>query len=167
MIRKMTVRTGAVAALLLAGAGGVALAHPHAEGEDGKRVERIIVIGDGPRGEHHGKAGEHEVRRVEIHRLDGDHRGGPGGPEVRRFEIHGGALADCDGGEKIVDDSAGDGDRKTKVIICTKGRPTAASAERLEQALARINDNDELSAEQKARIATALASAIDRARAAR
>ena len=152
------------AALLLAGAAGAAFAHPHPDGEgDGKRVERVVVIGDG----HDGKPGKHGVRRFELHRGDGDHHGKPGGPRVRRFEMHGGVLADCDGGEKIVDDSAGDGDKKTKVVICTKGRPTAASAERLEEALARINDNDELSAEAKARITTALKSAIDRARSAR
>jgi hypothetical protein len=79
-----------------------------------------------------------------------------------------GALADCDGGEKIVDESAEDGDKKTKVVICTKGdRPTAATAERIEKALARIRDNDELSDEQKARIETALRSAMERARTAR
>ena len=82
--------------------------------------------------------------------------------------MHGiGRLADCDGGEKIVDEQAGDDDKKTKVIICRKGARTAAEAERLEEALARINDNDHLSDEQKARIETALRSAIDRARSAR
>jgi hypothetical protein len=162
MIDKFTL--GAAGMLLLAGAAGAALAHPHPDGDgDGKRVERVIVIGDGAG--HHAKPGKHEVRRFELHRVDGD--GKPGGPRVRRFEMHGGALAHCDGGEKIVDDSAGDGDKKTKVVICTKGQPTAASAERLEEALARVTANDELSAEQKARIATALQSAIDRARSAR
>ena len=137
----------AAAAVLLAGAAGAALAHPHPDGErDGKKVERIVVIRDGAKGEHHGK---------------------PAGHRVRRFEIHGNGMVDCDGGEKIVDESAGDGDKKTKVIICTKGEPTAATAERLEDALARITANDDLSAEQKAKIATALRSAIDRARSAR
>lgn len=166
MTHKRILATGAAAALLLAGAAGAAFAHPHPDGEgDGKRVERIVIIGDGADSEHHAKPGEHGVRRFELHRVDGD--GKPGGPHVRRFEMHDGALAHCDGGEKIVDDSSGDGDRKTKVIICAKGQPTAASAERLEQALARITANDELSAEQKARIAIALKSAIDRARSAR
>lgn len=158
--------SGAAAALLLAGAAGAAFAHPHPEGdgdEDGKRVERVVVIGDG----HDGKRGKHEVRRFRIHRVDGGHHGKPGGPRVRRFEMHGDALGHCDGGRKIVDESSGDGDKKTKVVICTKGEPTAAHAERLEKALERINANNELSAEQKARIATALKSAIDRARSAR
>ncbi len=152
---------GAAASLLVAGA---AFAHPHPDGDgDGKRVERVVVIGDG----HGGKAGKDGVRRVRIHRVDGDGHGKPGGPRVRRFEMHGDALAHCDGGEKIVDDSAGEGDKKTKVVICTKGQPTAATAQRLEEALERVTANDELSAEQKARIATALQSAIDRARSAR
>ena len=63
----------------------------------------------------------------------------------------------------------GEGDgKKTKVVICTRGdRPTAATAERIEKALARIRNNDELSDEQKARIETALRSAMERARSAR
>jgi hypothetical protein len=154
---------GAAAALLLAGAGGAAFAHPHPEGDgDGKKVETFVVIRDGSGGEHHGKPGKHEVHRFVVHR-----DGAPGEPRVRTFEMHGGDLAGCEGGEKIVDESADEGDKKTKVIICTRGQPSAAGAQRLEEALARINDNDELSAEQKARITTALQSAIDRARSAR
>ena len=56
---------------------------------------------------------------------------------------------------------------RVAAIVCTKGEPTAASARRLEEALARIRANDDLSDEQKARITTALRSAIDRARSAR
>ena len=156
------------AAILATGAAGAAFAHPHPDGDgDGKKVERIVIIRDGAGGEAHGKPGKHKVRRVEIIGADGAHHGVPGEPGVRRFEMHGDVLAHCDGGEKIVDESADDGDRKTKVVICTKGQPTAATAVRLEEALARINSNDELSAEQKARITTALKSAIDRARSAR
>jgi rhodanese-related sulfurtransferase len=138
----------AAAALLLAGATGAAFAHPHPEGEgDGKTVERVVIIRDGKGGEH--RAGAADDRRVP------------------RFEIHGSGLADCDGGEKIVDESAGDGERKTKVVICTRGAPSGATAEHLEEALARIRTNDNLSDEQKAKIETALKSAIDRARSAR
>ena len=138
-------RFGAAAAVLLAGAAGAAFAHPHPDGDgDGNKVERVVIIRDGARGEH-----------------------GASDREVRRFEIHGANLAGCEGGEKIVDESAGDGDKQTKVIVCTKGVPTAATAERLEEALARITANDDLSDAQKARIETALRSAIDRARSAR
>jgi len=153
------------AALLLAGAGGAASAHPHPEGEgEGKKVERFVIIQDGKDGEHKGK---HErVRRFEIIR-DGKGEHHAGGPRVRRFEMHGsGPLIDCDGGEKI-EESAGEGDEKTKVIICRKGAPTAATAKHLEDALARIRANGHLSDEQKARIDSALRSAIDRARSTR
>ncbi len=132
------------AALLLVGAGGAALAHPHPDG-DGEKVKRVVIVHDGKSGGHHA-----------------------GGDRVRRFEMHDvGRLADCDGGEKLVDETGGDDGRKTKVIICRKGAATAAEADRLEDALARINDSDHLSDEQKARIETALRSAIERARSAR
>src|SRR5688500_2859106 len=156
----------AAAFLLLTGAGGAAFAHPHPDGDGEKRkVERVVVIHDGE-GERHKGKGE-RVRRFEIHR---DGKGGhhAGGPRVRRLEMHGsGRLIDCDGGEKIVDESADEGGKKTKVIICRKGAPTAATAKRLEDALARIRTNHHLSDEQKAKIETALRSAIDRARSTR
>ena len=153
------------ATLLLAGAGGAALAHPHPDDEsDGRKVERIVVIHDGKDGEHMGKS--ERVRRIEIIR-DGKGEHHAGGPRVRRFEMHGPRrLVDCDGGEKI-EESAGEGDGKTRVIICRKGAPTAATAKHLEDALARIRANGHLSDEQKARIDSALRSAIDRARSTR
>lgn len=157
----------AAAAFLLAGAGGAALAHPHPDGDGGK-VEKFVIVNGG--GEHHAKGqGKGErIRRVEIIR---DGKGGEhhaGSDRVRRVEMHGiGRLADCEGGEKIVDEQAGDGGKKTKIVICRMGAPTAADAKHLEDALARIGDNDHLSDEQKARIETALRSAIDRARSAR
>ena len=157
----------AAAALLIACTGAGAFAHPHPDGDEGERkVKRFVIVEDGKGSEHHGKG--KKVRRVEIIR-DGEHHAGHG-PRVRRFEMHGdGVLADCRGGEKIVEEGAESDGKKTKVIICTKGdgRPTAATAERIEKALARIRDNDELSAEQKARIETALRSAMERARSAR
>ena len=157
----------AAAALLLAGVGGAALAHPHPDGDgDRKRVKRFVIVEDGKGDGHHGKG--KRIRHVEILR-DGEHRGDGHGPRVRRFEMRGhGALVDCDGGEKIVEESGEEDGKKTKVVICTKGdRPTAATAERIEKALARIRNNDELSDEQKARIETALRSAMERARSAR
>ena len=158
-------RFGLAAVLLLAGASAAALAHPHPDGDGGKEVKRFVIIEDGKGDSHHGKS-DH-IRRVEIIR-DGEHHASGDGPKVRHFEMRGhGALVDCDGGEKIVDDSGEEGGKKTKVIICAKGKPTAATAERIEEALARIKSNDELSAEQKARIETALRSAMERARSAR
>ncbi len=155
----------AAAFLLLAGAGGAAFAHPHPDGDGERRkVERVVVVHDGEGDGHKGK-GE-RVRRFEVHR-DGKGEHHVRGPRVRRFEMHGGGrLIDCDGGEKI-EESAGDGDDKTRVIICRKGAPTAATAKHLEDALARIRANGHLSDEQKARIDSALRSAIDRARSTR
>ena len=153
------------AAVLLAGAGGAAFAHPHPDGErDGERTERIVIIGDGKGGKHRVKGDR--IRRFEIIR-DGDHHAGAG-PRIRRFDMRGhGPLADCLDGNKVVDESGGEGDRKHKVFICTKGAPSAATARRLEEALARINSSDELSDEQKARIDSAIRSAIERSRSAR
>lgn len=158
----------AAAALLLAGAGGAALAHPHPDGDDGeKKVKRFVIIEDGKgHGDH---ARGKRVHRVEILR-DGERHAGDHGPRVRHFEMRGhGALVDCDGGEKVVEESGEEDGKKTKVVICTKGggRPTAATAERIEKALARIRSSEELSPEQKARIETALRSAMERARSAR
>ena len=142
-------RLAAVATLVVAGAAGTAFAHPHPDGEgEGKKVERIVIVRDGAKGEHRAGAGDHR--------------------HVRTFALRGhGPLIDCDGGEKVVDDGAGEGDKKTKVVVCTKGKTSAETAQHLEEALARITANDDLSDEQKARIATALRSAIDRARSTR
>jgi hypothetical protein len=134
----------AAATLLVAGAGGAALAHPHAEGASaGKKLERIVVIHAGKDGEHRLGAGE-RFRALAIHGKDG--------------------LIDCNGGEKVVDEVADEGGKTTKVILCSKGAATAADAERLEDVLARVGEIDHISDEQKARIETALRSAIDRAR---
>ncbi|HEX9964089.1 MAG TPA: hypothetical protein VGB04_03815 [Allosphingosinicella sp.] len=136
----------AAAAILLAGAGGAAFAHPH-PGGDGEKVRNFVVIHQGKEGESlSGRAGD-PFRALAIHRA-------------------GGAVA-CNGGDKIVDEVTGDDGNQTKVIICSQGTPTGADAERLEKALARIAEMDQLNDEQKARIETALRSAIDRARSAR
>jgi hypothetical protein len=144
---KLRPRLGlAAAALLLAGAGGAALAHPHPDGEgESGTVKKVIVVRDGKGGDHHA-----------------------GADRVRRFEMHGiGDLANCSGGEKIVDEQGEQDGKKTKIFICRKGEFAAGDAKHLEDALARIRDEDHLSDEQKARIETALRSAIDRARSAR
>ena len=72
-------------------------------------------------------------------------------------------LADCGGDRTDYSDSAGGGKDKTKIVICSRGNvSTAERAKRLEHALERINSNDELSAESKAKITTALRDAIAR-----
>ena len=143
-----TLVAAAFSALVVAGAGGAALAHPHPEGADGDRkLKKFVIIQGGP-----GAGHKVEKRALRIRHFD-----------VRDLEL-------CEGGEKIVDESEGKGKDKTKVIICRKGKgggDGATAAKRLEEALARINSNDELSDAQKARIETALRSAIDKARSAR
>jgi hypothetical protein len=136
----------AAASLLLAGAGGAAFAHPH-PGGDGEKVKRFVIIHDGKGAEHSGVRAGDRFRALAINGKDG--------------------LVECNGGEKIVDEVTGDDGDKTKVIFCSKGAPTVADAERLEEALARITEINQFSDEQKARIETALRSAIDRARSAR
>ncbi len=136
----------AAAALLLGGTAGAALAHPHPEG-DGEKVTNFVII-------HDGKGGERLAGRA--------------GDRFRALAIPGkGGLVECNGGEKIVDEVTGSDGDKTKVIICSKGAPTVADAQRLEETLARITEMDHFSGEQKARIEAALRSAMERARSAR
>lgn len=168
------------AAVLAAGLAGAAFAHPHEEGDKGEKATRMIVITE--RATHDGKEGAQgdKVRRFRIERDghgkpgEGTHvrtfhieRDGKGGPGVHAFALGDGHALNCDEGDKLVDETAGDDKEKTKVVICSKGSTSAQRAERLEQAISKINSNSEISAEHKARITTALRAAIDRARAAR
>ena len=109
---------------------------------DGKGERRVVRI------ERDGKGEGADVVRIE--------RAGPGEQRLRTVVVDGKALAECEGGEKLVDESAGDDRKKTKVIICGKGGDPAARAERLEQALARINSNEHISDEHKEKIAASL-----------
>jgi hypothetical protein len=129
-----------ILASLLVGGSAAALAH---DPEPGQEQKRKIVIVD-----------EHHV-------VDGK--------EVK-IDRHGSAMviADCGGARTLFSDSgdekAADGKRqKTKIMICSRGDGSAEErAKRLEHALARINSNDDLSAETKTRITTALREAITR-----
>ena len=168
---------GAAALIGLAGlAAGAAFAHPHLDGDGDKvrKVEKIIILEHeggkdkdgktrrfhiekmGPGG--HGKPGEPGARRFRVITPGGP--GGPGGPEVHAMH-----MADCDGGETMVDESAGDDKRKTRVVFCGKG-DGKTRAERLEKALERIASNEHIDAEHKARITASLREAIEKARAA-
>ena len=130
---------GAAAAFLAAGlvAGAPAAARDEpADGHHQTRVERVIVLSD------KGHQGGEARRRVRVLDVDGDRAG-------------------CDKTE--VNDS--DGRQKTRIVICGDERSSAADrAARLEQALARIQQNDDLSAEHKARVTAALQDAIERLR---
>lgn len=129
---------GAAAALLAAGLAVAAPAAAQDEPADGqgKKVERVIVVS------HASKGDEARPHRFRIVDLDGDHAG-------------------CDKTEV----AGADGREKTKVIVC--GQDDAGSAERaarLEKALARIQNDESLSAEQRERVATAMREAIGRLR---
>jgi len=139
---KLSIVAGA--ALAIAGA---ALAHPHPEGDkDGKKVEKFIMI---------------------TEHADDKGKGPDGAKRVRTFHIDRDTLAACAGGRKLVDESAGDDKEKTKVIICSKDGDAKVDAERLEEALSRINSNESISAEHKEKITAALREAIEKARSAR
>jgi hypothetical protein len=134
----LALKLGVVAAALL---GGAALAHPHPGGDAKEtRTERIVIVSEKGDGEH---AGE----RVREFRMEG-----PDG------------MAHCGGDKTEVDESTGDKER-TRIVICGDGADGADRAKHLEGALARIEANDSLSAEHKARITAKLREAIDKARA--
>lgn len=165
-----TMRLALAASALTAGAlaGAAALAHPE---HDGEGVRKEIIVVNEVDGAKDGKDGE--VRRFHIE------RDGKGKSDVRIIQMRhdgkgpapvisldGQTLRNCDGGDRLVDETAGDDKHKTKVIICGKGDP-AARAQHLEQALARIQSNEHISAEHKEKIAASLRDAIDRARSTR
>jgi hypothetical protein len=133
---------GAAAAFL---AGGLAVGAPAAaqdepaDGHHQTRIERVIILSDK------------------------DHRDGEAGRRVRILDVDG-DRAGCDKTE--VNDR--DGREKTKVVVCGDDHASAADrAARLETALGRIQQNDELSAEHKARVTAALQDAIERLRSTR
>jgi hypothetical protein len=146
------VRLAAAAALVAIGGSGAALAKADKGGE---KVQKIIILRDGPAPEG-GKGETHEFRIV---------RRGPGGGEVRAFSFDGKEIA-CADGDKVVDHSEGDGKQKTKILICDKGGDPAMRAKHIEEAMARINSNEHLSAETKARITASLREALERTRSA-
>jgi hypothetical protein len=129
----------AAAAVFLAG--GIAVGAPAAAQDEPAdahqtRVERVIVLSD--KDHNDGEARQ----RIRVLDVNGDHPG-------------------CDKTE-VNDD---EGREKTKVVICGDDHASAADrAARLEKALGRIQQNDELSAEHKARVTAALQEAIERLR---
>jgi hypothetical protein len=148
--KKLARLAAAAAALLLAGVAGSAFAHPDKGGE---KVQKIIILKEGPAPE--GGKGETHTFRIE--------RRGPGGPGVHVFQFDGKEIA-CADGDKVVEHSEGDDKKKTKVLICDKGGDPAMRAKHLEEALERINSNEHLTAETKARITASLREALERTR---
>ena len=139
----MTIRTStfvklaAAASVALAGA---ALAHPH-EGGDAEKTQKIIVLSK---------------------RADG-----AGTPPVREFRMmrgQGGEFT-CPNGEATKIDETTGGER-TKVLICSDDKLSKAEhAEKLEGALARMQSENHLNGEHKAKVEAALQEAIARLRA--
>jgi hypothetical protein len=125
-------------------AGGFALTAAKAAGDDeGKartetRTEQVIVLSDRKGGE------------------------GSDDPHVRTFVMDHGAAA-CTGARDEVNESSADGREKTHIILCGNGDVSPAlRAERLQHALARIEENQSLSAEHKEKVVAALRDAIAR-----
>ena len=79
---------------------------------------------------------------------------------VRTFMLDHAASA-CTGVKDEVNETSADGREKTHILFCGNASP-ADRAERLQHALARIESNDSLSAEQKEKVVTALRDAIAR-----
>jgi hypothetical protein len=120
---------------------GAALAHPH-EGAGAKQsVQKVIIIN-----KHDGKPGSGAAR------------------EFRMMQSENGDFSCPDSSATKVDETTG-GDH-TKILICADDKlPNAERAKKLEEALARIHDNDQLSGEHKAKVEAALQGAIARLRA--
>ena len=142
-----------------------------------RHEERIIIRTDhdghtNTRTEHHGDgAGSHEERRERVivmtHGGEGDHGHGEGHSMVMRHDgdRHEIVIPDCSGGQTDEVNEGTDNNR-TRIVLCTRGgeaSPTAR-ADRLAHVRERIAGDDELSAEQKARVLAALDRQIARLR---
>ena len=138
---KMLKLAAAAAIVSAAGIGAAAIAHPHPDGED-KEIRKIVIF--------EGKDGEKlkDARKRVLH--------------MGRAE----RLAECKGEKTEIDETTGGTDKqRTRIVICGDGGgDRAARAEKLEKALARISENEELSAEHRERVTTALREAISRMR---
>jgi hypothetical protein len=130
----------AVSLLVGAAAASPAVAHDSPEGKQKK--QKIIIMTDRHDGAKGDAAGPHHGTRM--------------------------VVAEC-GGEKTEVSGSDEGKgEKAKVVICNRSRASVADrAKRLEHVITRINANDELSAETKAKITTALRDAIARLNTAR
>ena len=175
---------GAAAVTLLAGA-GLALGSPgfaqagaappaatQGEAAEGQRSEERIIIRT-----HQGGAGGHgapDVRTVRIHHGEGG-EAGPGNREEHRIILNRGPdghgpeadMADCDRGQRS-EVNEGEGNQRTRIILCTRGTDTATPAqraERLQSMRDRLANDSELTAEQRSRVSAAIDREIARLRA--
>lgn len=144
---------GAAALVTLAGA-GLALAapgaaHPQAEGK-GPHQERIVVM-------------EMKDGEGRAHAGPGDHvmhiRRGPNGEHV--LPEH------CRGGQNLANVDETNGDRRTRVVLCSAGdADPAARLRHLQQARERMAANSSIEGEHRERVLAALDRAIAELRAA-
>lgn len=141
-----------------------------------RREERIIIRtdhdGHTTSTEHHGSAnapGEHRERVIVMtNRADSDH---PGHGDHHAMEMHHDGHAheivipDCAGGQSDEVNEGTDNNR-TRIVLCTRGAGAtpAARADQLAHVRERIASDDDLSAEQKARVTAALDRQIARLR---
>ena len=127
---------GAAAGLALFGLAMPVLAH---DPPVHQRSERIIVL-DGARG-----AGDHDHRRIEAVR-------------PRRHQIT------CEGERTEIDERTG-GAEHTRILLCSDDKlDNGERADRLEKTLEGLRGNDRLSAEHRAKIESALQTAIAKLR---
>lgn len=154
--RPSTLRSlgGAAALVVLAGAGlslaAPGAAHPHPEGKDGQRQERIVIM------EHKAGEGGERAGRDRVMHLRRGPNGEPVLPENCRNE--GGEVANVD--ERT-------GDQRTRIIMCMHGEGRADAGtrlERLQRARERVASNQELTGEHRDRVLAAIDRAIAQAR---
>lgn len=142
---------GFAAAAMLTGAGAMlgsaGVAHPHPESGKQEHRERIIIMDRHGDGAQRGNAA-HREHSVVIRR-------GPNGEIVE---------PSCDDGERTNIDEGTDGQR-TRIMLCSRGGANPAQrAEHLQRARDRLAQNNELSAEMRARITAQLDREIARLR---
>ena len=142
----------AVAILVAGGAllGSAGVAHPHPESGKQEHRERIIIMdrhGDGAQRDHAGHR-EHREHSVVIRR-------GPNGEVVE---------PSCGDGERTNVEEGTDGPR-TRIMLCSRGNASPAQrVERLQRVRDRLAQDNELSAEHRARVTAALDREIARLR---
>ena len=138
----------------------------HSAHRDGNR--HVFVLRRGGEGEREGHAaGEH---RGEVHSFVLERRGRESG---EGHQAHGGmaghhvAIAGCgDGNRRIVDESDGDDDRRTRFILCGPNEmDPARRIAALQRAREHLADEGDFSGEQRARIIESLDREIARLRA--
>lgn len=148
-------------------------AQPRAQPREERREERTIIrtyrhdSGDAAAHREHGAHGEGDGDRDHQRVIVMTHRGGNGDhrPEVRVHGPHGDVMApDCQDAPTTNVDETTDGQR-TRIVLCSRGNATPAQRlERLQRVRDRLAGDDELSAEQKARVTAALDREIARLR---